>query len=145
LPNKHVYFALGATHGVAVVAWVHHKRHEWFARHRWMRKLYRWDADWFLYFPFVIAIFGLIALVPDILLAFDLLPKELIRSNIFNVFYGYAWLEQLEDREPAINHMLNILGSSFLYLLSIAVLAFYAQKLVASQSQCRALKVKATR
>lgn len=129
MPNKHVYFAIGALHGAAVIAWVGHNRHAWFEHFRWVRALYRWDRDWFLYFPLGIAFFGALALVPDILLAFELLPKKIIRSNVSNIFYGYAWFEQIEDANPAIDHLLNTLGSVVLYGLSLGVLGFYAKEL----------------
>lgn len=129
MPNKHVYFALGATHGALLVAWVYYKRRDWFEKYRWMRQLYRWDPDWFLYFPWVIGFFGCLALIPDILLALNLLSKDLLRSDLFNVFYGYSWLEYIEDNHPDIDHFFNTLGSLVLYTLALGVLTFFARSL----------------
>lgn len=129
MPNKHVYFALGATHGTLLVVWVHSKRREWFEKYRFVRQLYRWDADWFLYFPLVIGFFGCLALIPDGLLALNLLSKDLVRSELFNIFYGYSWLEYAEDKHPNIDHIVNTLGSLVLYTLALGVLAFFAQSL----------------
>ena len=125
MPNKHFYFAMGALHGTAVVVWVHSKRHNWFERYRWMRKLYRWDPDWFLYFPIVIALFGCLALLPDALYALDILPKSTIRSDPFNVFYGYSWFEQMEDRSPRFDWLANSIASAAMYLLALSVQLYY--------------------
>lgn len=129
MPNKHVYFALGATHGALLVAWVYYKRRDWFEKYRWMRQLYRWDPDWFLYFPLVIGLFGCLGLIPDALLALNILSKDLVRSDLFNIFYGYSWLEYAEDKHPNIDHIVNTLGSLVLYTLALGVLAFFAQSL----------------
>ena len=63
MPNKHFYFALGATHGALVAAWIYRRRHAWYPRYAWVRGLYRRDRDWTLYLPFVMVAFGLLALV----------------------------------------------------------------------------------
>lgn len=126
MPNKHFYFAMGALHGTAVVVYVHSQRHTWFQRYRWMRHLYRRHPDWFLYFPVVIALFGCLALVPDTCYALDILPKSVIRSDLFNVFYGYAWFEQMEDRSPRLDWLVNSIGSATLYLLAVVALLYYA-------------------
>lgn len=126
MPNKHFYFAMGVLHGAAVVTWVGYKRHAWFERYRWMRRLNRWNADWFLYSPGVMALLGCVALVPDLLHASDLLPKAAIRSDLFNVFYGYAWFEHMEDVSPGLDWLFNTVGSATLYTLAIGVLACYA-------------------
>lgn len=140
MPNKHFYFAMGAVHGTAVVAWAYSRRHIWFEQYRWVRKLYRWDPYWFLYFPVVIAFFGCLALVPDTLYALGILPKSVIRSDLFNVFYGYAWFEHMENTSPRLDWLFNTLGSVLLYALSLAVLLFYARLANAEQQRNRILK-----
>lgn len=119
---------MGALHGTAVVVWVHSHRHAWFERYRWVRQLYRWNPDWFLYFPVLIALFGCLALVPDVLYALDILPKSVIRSYLFNVFYGYAWFEQMEDRSPSFDWLANSTASGALYLLALGVLLYYVRQ-----------------
>ena len=126
MPNKHFYFAMGALHGAAIAVWVHTQRHAWLKRYRWVRRLYHRKPDWFLYFPVVIALFGCLALVPDTLYALDILPKSVIRSDLFNVFYGYAWFEQMEDRSPRQDWLVNSIGSATLYLLAVVALLYYA-------------------
>ena len=119
---------MGALHGAAVVVWVHSQRHAWFQRYRWVRQLYRHEPDWFLYFPVVIALFGCLALVPDTLYALGILPKSVIRSGFFNVFYGYAWFEQMEDHSPRIDWFINSVASAALYFLAIGMLLYYAEQ-----------------
>lgn len=126
MPNKHFYFALGVTHGTAVVSWVHRQRHSWYERYRWMRALYVWDRDWFLYFPFAIGAFGLLALLPDTLYAIGVLSKAQIRTDWFNLFYGYTWFERIEDTHPKLDWIFNSLGSALLYIQAIAIFKFYA-------------------
>lgn len=126
MPNKHFYFAMGVLHGTAVVVYVHSQRHAWFQRYRLVRHLYRRDPDWFLYFPVVIALFGCLGLVPDTCYALNILPKSVIRSDLFNVFYGYAWFEQMEDRSPRLDWLVNSIGSATLYLLAVVALLYYA-------------------
>ncbi len=130
MPNKHVYFALGVTHGAFLVTWMHYRRRDWFKNYRWMRQLCRFDPDWFLYFPWVLACFGCFGLIPDVILALDLLPKEKVRSDLFNVFYGYSLLEHIEDKRPDVDHLLNTFGSLILYTVALGVLAFYARVLL---------------
>ncbi len=140
MPNKHFYFAMGALHGAAVVVWVHSQQHAWFQRYRWVRQLYRRHPDWHLYFPTVIVTFGFLALVPDTLYALGILSKSAIRSDLFNVFYGYAWFEHVEDSSPRLDWLFNTLGSGLLYALSLAVLGFYVRLLSAEQDGQRALQ-----
>lgn len=140
MPNKHFYFAIGALHGTAVVAWAHSRRHIWFERYRWVRQLYWCNPDWFLYFPVVIALFGCLALLPDALYALDILPKSTIRSDMFNVFYGYAWFEHIEDRSPRLDWLFNTTGSALLYALALAVLGFYTHLATSELKRHRAVQ-----
>lgn len=128
MPNKHFYFALGATHGASVAAWIYRRRHAWYPRYAWVRGLYRRDRDWTLYLPFVMVAFGLLALVPDILYGLGILPKPVIRSAAFNLFYGYAWFERSEDLDPLLDWLFNTIGSLLLYALALGVLGFYARE-----------------
>lgn len=139
MPNKHFYFAVGATLGTCAVVWVHRKQHSWKVRYQWARKLHRWDPQWFLYFPFAIALFGMLPLIPDMLIIFDILPKEVVRSPSFNIFFGYDWFEKIEDTSPKLNHLMNFLASCILYGLSIGVMGFYKKELsrILRASCCR--------
>lgn len=107
MPNKHFYFVLGATHGALVAAWIYRRRHAWYPRYAWVRGLYRRDRDWTLYLPFVMVAFGLLALVPDILYGLGILPKPVIRSAAFNLFYGYAWFERSEGLDPLLDWLIS--------------------------------------
>lgn len=117
---------MGAAQGAVVAAWIYRQRHAWYPRYRWVRALYRWNRDWVLYLPVVIAAFGCLALLPDTLYALGLLPKAVIRSDLFNLFYGYAWFERIEDIYPTVDWILNTVGSASLYLMALAILNWYA-------------------
>ena len=127
MPNKHFYFALGAMHGTAIIVVIRMSRHWLYGRARWLRRLYRFDRDWFLYFPFVIGLFGLIGLIPDILHATGILSKETTRSPLFDIFFFHSTFERLEDSNKLLDWWLNSIGSITLFLLSIGILLFYVR------------------
>ena len=129
MPNKHFYFAMGATNGVLVVYALRKARHWLFPRARWIRRLYRFDRDWFLYFPVVIALFGLLALTPDILHALQILPKAVTRSPFFNLFYFHSYFEWLEDASPRADWFLNTIGSAILAAIAPGILVFYVREI----------------
>jgi len=129
MPNKHFYFALGAAHG-AVIAYVVRKSRYWLSRRfRVVRRLYRLDRDWFLYFPFFIGFVGVIALVPDILHGLGILPKETTRGAFFNIFFFHSYFEWLEDNNPIADWLMNSLGSLILLLLALGTLIFYVREI----------------
>jgi len=127
MPAKHFYFSNGALLGTAVVVAVRLNRKTLFSKFSWFRKLYRWDRDWFLYFPAVIGLFGLYGLIPDILYATGLLPKYVIRGDFFNIFLGYSWFESVEDLPGYrfLDELWNWCGEAALFLISIGILVFY--------------------
>lgn len=127
MPNKHFYFALGATHAVLITVVIRYCRHWLAKRFSIIRYLYKRDRDWFLYFPLLIAIFGILGLMPDILYALNIFPKEYVRSEIFNIFFGYAWFEAQEDISPHFDWLLNMAGSILLFAISLGTLIFYAR------------------
>lgn len=128
MPNKHFYFALGAANG-AVVAYCVRKARRWlFKQFKIVRRLYRLDRDWFLYFPFFIGVMGLIALTPDILHALHVLPKDMTRSGFFNLFYFHSYFEWLEDESASANWVMNITGSVFLFCLALSIFIFYVNQ-----------------
>jgi hypothetical protein len=128
MPNKHFYFALGAAHG-ALISYAVRKSRYWLSnKFRVVRKIYRIDRDWFLYFPFFIAFMGVIALLPDILHGLHILPKETTRSEVFNIFFFHSYFEWLEDVNPLADWLLNSIGSAVLLLLSMGILFFYIRE-----------------
>lgn len=127
MPNKHFYFALGAMHGVVLVYLVRKTRQWLYTHSHWIRQLYRWDRDWFLCFPFAIGLFGVIGLIPDILHALHVLPKEVTRTPFFNLFFFHSSFEVLEDTNKTLDWILNTLGSVVLILISIGILLFYVR------------------
>jgi len=127
MPAKHFYFANGALLGSMLVIAVRFKRKWLHEKFPWFRRLYSFDRDWFLYFPVVIGLFGLYGLIPDILYATGLLPKDVVRSDFFNLFLGYSWFESVEDLPEYrfMNELWNWIGELILFLISIGILAFY--------------------
>ena len=127
MPNKHFYFALGAANGTLISYAVYQARHWLARRYRLVRRLYRWDRDWFLYFPFFVGAMGLLALTPDVLYALNLLPKESTRTGVFNHFYLHSYFEWLEDKSPGVDWILNSIGSALLFGIALGVLVFYVR------------------
>ncbi len=126
MPNKHFYFAMGASTGV-VVSWFIRKTRRWLLKHTsWMKYLYQWNRHWFYYFPVIILIFGLIAWTPDILHFFEILPKGITRSKFFNLFYFHSYFETLENENPSMDQILNWLGEILLFCIAFGILMFYA-------------------
>lgn len=127
MPAKHFYFSCGALLGTAVVVAVRVNRKVLFKKFSWFRMLYHFDRDWFLYFPVVIGLFGLIGLVPDILHATGLLSKATTRSDFFNLFFFHSWFEHVEDLPEfqQLDRLLNWAGELFLLALAVGVILFY--------------------
>jgi len=129
MPAKHFYFANGAILGSMLVIAVRLKRKWLHEKFFWFRRLYKFDRDWFLYFPVVIGLFGLYGLIPDILYATGLLSKDLIRSDFFNLFLGYAWFESVEDlpEYAHLDRILNWFGEIILFTIATGIIVFYVR------------------
>ena len=127
MPNKHFYVAMGAASGVAFVAFVRRQRKAWYERHRWFRRLYRWNRDWFLYFPLMYLPFITWALIPDILHGTALVDKAVTRGPMFDVFYLHSSFERWEDQYLVLDWMLNTIGSLALLAIGIGTFAFYVR------------------
>ena len=127
MPNKHFYFAMGALSGTAI-SYVIRRSRFWLLKHtHWMNSIYKWNRHWFLYFlPFCVIILGLIALAPDIIHGFGILPKEVTRSRIFDLFFFHSYFEYIEDHNAAVDQLLNWVGEILLLVISTGVLLFYA-------------------
>ena len=118
MPNKHLYFAMGALTG-STISWSIRKARFWLLEHtHWMKHLYRWNRDWFLYFlPCFVGFWGLIALTPDVLHGLNILPKEVTRSKIFNIFFFHSYFEKIEDSNLKLDQMLNWTGEFLLFFV----------------------------
>lgn len=128
MPNKHFYVAMGVGHVALLTVGVRLARQRLYARYAWFRALYRWHRDWFLYFPLVFIPSALWGLVPDILHATGLLPKEETRGPLFNLFFFHSWFEWLEDAYPRIDWLLNSMGSLVLFLVALGTQVFYLRE-----------------
>ncbi len=129
MPNKHFYFAMGAANGALVSLLVRRSRRWLFERYKVVRRLYRLDRDWFLYFPFFIGVMGIVALTPDILHALRVFPKEFTRGNVFNIFYFHSYFEWLEDESESLDWVMNTIGSLSLFFLAIGIFFFYIREI----------------
>lgn len=128
MPNKHFYFAIGATHGAAIAAYVYYNRRAWYAKYRWVRRLYRWDRDWPLYLPLIMPLIGLWGLIPDILHGTGFLDKASTRLPFYDLFFFHSTFEMIEDSNKMLDHWLNTSGSILLFLLSMGLFVFYGKK-----------------
>ncbi len=127
MPNKHFYFAMGAMTGT-LFSWLLRKyRFRMLKSIKWMKSLYKWDRHWFLYFPILILIFGVIAWIPDIFHALGFVTKEVSRGPIFNIFFFHSYFEIIEDQNLELDQILNWIGEVTLFTISIGILLFYAR------------------
>ncbi len=125
MPQKHFYFSLGALVGALLVSVLGRFRHRLRRSNALVAGLYRKDKHWFLYFPLPIFVCGCFALIPDVLHALKILPKEVTRGPLFDIFFFHSTFEQIEDQYPVLNQYLNWAGEVVLGLLSIGVMIYY--------------------
>ena len=128
MPEKHFYFAVGAVTGAAVCVAVAKARHKLRETNGFVRWLYRKEPHWFLYFPVVIFLVGLWGLIPDIVHLLGLLPKEVTRSAIFDLFFFHSTLEYIEDTQPVLDRYLNLLGEFLLVVICLSVMVYYVKQ-----------------
>jgi len=125
MPEKHFYFSMGAVIGSLLCRVVAKYRHAWRKKSSFIQWLYRKEPHWFLYFPVVIFLVGCWGLVPDILHAFGVLPKEVTRSSFFDIFFFHSTFEHIENTMPAVDRYLNWLGEIFVFLVALGVMLYY--------------------
>lgn len=128
MPEKHFYFAVGAVAGSAVCAVVAKKRHQWRETSRFFQWLYRKEPHWFLYCPVIIFFTGMWGLIPDIVHFLGLLPKEVTRSALFDVFFLHSTFEHIENTMPVVDKFLNLLGQVLLAVVCLGLMVFYVQQ-----------------
>jgi hypothetical protein len=125
VPEKHFYFAVGATVGAAISVVIAKKRHTLRETSRFFQWLYRKEPHWFLYFPIVIFMVGLWGLIPDIIHFLGWLPKEITRTHLFDVFFLHTTFEYIENTMPVIDSYLNFTGQLLLAVVCIGTMIFY--------------------
>jgi len=124
MPNKHFYFSIGALSGTLISYYIT-KSIKAIKNNSLVKNLSKLEPDWELYFPVVIFVTGLWGLIPDILHALRLLPKEVTRSEIFNIFFMHSYFEHVEDKYPAIDRLLNWTGEIILFSIAIGCMCYY--------------------
>lgn len=129
MPEKHFYFSIGALLGAVLSFFIGRARHLLQKQNSFFKLLYKKDRHWFLFFPIIIFIIGLWGLVPDILHALRILPKDVTRSDVFNIFFFHSFFEHLEDASPTFNRILNWLGELILLSISLGVMVYYIKQI----------------
>lgn len=125
MPDKHVYFSIGATLGSGIAMLIGKNRHKLQQTNALIKYAWQINKHWFLYFPLIIVICGLWGLIPDILHALHILDKETTRSVYFNVFFMHSWFEQIEDKHYALDRFFNIAGQVLLFSICIGIMLTY--------------------
>ena len=125
MPEKHFYFAVGATVGAAISVVIAKKRHTLRKTSRFFQWLYRKEPHWFLYFPIVIFMVGLWGLIPDIIHFLGWLPKDVTRTHLFDFFFFHTTFEHIENTMPVMDYYLNLGGQLLLAIVCLGVMLFY--------------------
>jgi len=68
---------------------------------------------------------GCWGLVPDVFHALGVFPKEVTRSDIFDVFFFHSTFEHIESTMPVIDQYLNWLGQLFLVVIALGTMIYY--------------------
>jgi len=124
MPDKHFYFSIGALSGTILSYYIIRSVNT-LQKTALIKKLSKWQPDWLLYFPILIFLVGLWGLIPDILHALKIFPKEVTRSEIFNVFFMHSYFEKIEDIYPTIDRLLNWTGEVSLFSIAIGTMCYY--------------------
>jgi hypothetical protein len=125
MPEKHFYFAVGATVGAGICVVIANKRHSLRKTSRFFQWLYCKDPHWFLYFPAIIFCVSLWGLIPDIVHLFGWLPKTVTRTAIFDVFFFHSTFEYIENTNVILDRYLNLIGEILLLLIALSVMLYY--------------------
>ena len=141
MPSKLVNFSTGSSVGVAVVLFIYYCRH-WLREHtglmQWLYKRQRW---WMLYTPFIIMIFGLWAIIPDILFVFGLASAEWTHSSASNIFFFHGHIEMLEHTlSGSEDRALSIAGDMLCAVIYGGCIACYILFIKKLQSDIERLK-----
>ena len=129
MPEKHFYFSMGAVVGSMICGVIAKYRHAWKKNQSFIQWLYRKEPHWFLYFPALIFMVACWGLVPDVIHALGLLPKDVTRSGIFDIFFFHSTFEYIESTMPEIDRYLNWLGEFLLLFVALGVMAYYVRQI----------------
>lgn len=127
MPNKHFYVAVGAAHGAVAAYLIHRYRHRLRQRWGWFRNFSRQHPDWHLWYPVLFVPFIVWALIPDLLHASALLPKQETRGPLFDLFFLHSSFERWEDQYPFLDRLLNATGSLLLLAIGLGNFVFYVR------------------
>ncbi len=127
MPEKHFYFSIGALVGTILSGYIGRAKRTLQQQNVLFRVLYKKDKHWFLFFPILIFLVGLWGLIPDIIHALRILPKDITRSDIFNIFFFHSYFEYIENNYPVIDRIFNWIGEIILLLISLVVMFYYVR------------------
>jgi hypothetical protein len=125
MPDKHLYFALGALTGSGLSYLAIRFRSTLEQNNNFVKKLTNKVPDWELYLPALIFLVGLWGLVPDIIHALNILPKEVTRIDLFNIFFFHSYFEYIEDTNHRLDQIFNWLGEGILFIIAISCMCYY--------------------
>ena len=127
MPEKHFYFSLGAVLGTLAARWLCGAQERLEKSNAIIRWLYSHNRNWFLFFPVVILAFGVWGIIPDIIHALGILPKEVTRGALFDVFFFHSTFERIENQNPVLDRWFNWVGEIALVLIALGVMGFYVR------------------
>lgn len=125
MPDKHVYFSIGAAVGSGIAFLIGKNRHKLQETKQVFKSINRVNRHWFLYFPVVIGLVGLWGLVPDIIHALGILEKDITRTAWFNIFFFHSWFEQIESTNPNLDRVFDLAGQAILFFICIGIMLTY--------------------
>lgn len=125
MPDKHVYFAIGAAVGSGIAFVIGKNRHKLQETKQVFKCINKANKHWFLYFPIIIGLVGLWGLVPDIIHALGILDKDITRSSWFNIFFFHSWFEYIEDTNHQLDRVFDLAGQALLFGICIGIMLTY--------------------
>ena len=129
MPDKHFYFSIGASIGTAISIYGIKSKATLEEKFTLFKDISKNQPEWTLYFPGYIFLMGLWGLVPDILHALRILPKEVTRSEIFNIFFFHSYFEEIESKYPHVDQWLDWTGEILLITIAIGTMCYYISQI----------------
>jgi len=125
MPAKHFYFSIGASIGSIAMLYINVRKEQLVKRFSLFKQLEKQNSYWYLYSPLIIFFFGVWGLIPDIIHALSILPKEVTRTEVFNLFYFHSYFEYIEDTNKDLDQILNWIGQLILIVISLGTIMYY--------------------
>ncbi|WP_372770753.1 hypothetical protein [Pseudoalteromonas sp.] len=127
MPDKHFYFAIGASVGCGIAYYVGKNRHKLQHSNKLFNTFNKISRHWFLYYPLFVGVVGIWGLIPDILHFLGVFEKSVTRSGWFNIFFLHSWFEKIEDTNYHLDRAFNWLGQILLFSIAIGIMLSYVK------------------